>query len=102
MNMDRFERGPREILNPEIQKVRLTARPRPALIMKPSVQPLISGSPLHSQAGSPLPGVQLVVVNANGDVVLSPQDLLVLEEQEVTFTISDHSLVLSSCQLFWW
>lgn len=24
MNMDRFERGPREILNPEIQKVRLT------------------------------------------------------------------------------
>lgn len=25
MNMDRFEKGPREILNPEIQKVRLAS-----------------------------------------------------------------------------
>lgn len=24
MNMERFEKGPREILNPEIQKVRIT------------------------------------------------------------------------------
>lgn len=45
MNMDRFERGPREILNPEIQKVRPTAEPRPALIIKPSVRPLISCTP---------------------------------------------------------
>lgn len=37
---------------------------------------------LHPQAGSCLPGV-LLIVNNNSYVVLSPQDLLVLEEQEV-------------------
>lgn len=31
MNMDRFEKGPREILNPEIQKVRMTPAQRQAL-----------------------------------------------------------------------
>lgn len=31
MNMDRFEKGPREILNPEIQKVRLMPEHWPAL-----------------------------------------------------------------------
>lgn len=39
-------------------------------------------SVFHPQAGSSLPGA-LVIVNDNCYVVLSPQDLLVLEEQEV-------------------
>lgn len=32
MNMDRFEKGPREILNPEIQKVRAAPEHLPALL----------------------------------------------------------------------
>lgn len=50
MNMDRFEKGPREILNPEIQKVRATLEQQPARCSKRRRQRFIS-----SQAWSATP-----------------------------------------------
>lgn len=95
MNMDRFERGPREILNPEIQKV--------STVME---QQLIVDEILHWRIWcqiAPAPPVlcicrkrrkkQLIptlsclhgrlVTETDTCYVLFPQDLLVLEEQEV-------------------
>lgn len=90
MNMDRFEKGPREILNPEIQKVRVKPARQPAFNEIKHLCHPISGdaTALHPQAHPSLPWVLWVV---NFYVVVSPQDLLVLEEQEVQ-TVKDTQL----------
>lgn len=64
MNMDRFEKGPREILNPEIQKVRVKPSPQPAFNEMQSLCHLTSGvyTLLRPRAHPSLPWVVLMIV----------------------------------------
>lgn len=64
MNMDRFEKSPREILNPEIQKVRVKPSPQPAFNEMQSLCRLTSVvyMLLRPRAHPSLPWVVLMIV----------------------------------------